>query len=144
MSNNSIPVADDKTSIPPIANGSPSAEETSLSPGKKAALISRAKDVIAGRIPPPALIVPPEVERFMQREFAEEFGWREPPPTPEAIRHIREQLSLQAHYKGKAVACFTNPDGSLAVLAEGQPEIGALFEGLSEEEEVKVVIMDTM
>jgi hypothetical protein len=144
MPQNIVNVTDTKDGITRIANGSPPTAESPLSPEKKDALIARAKDVIAGRIPPQALIVPPEVELFMKREFAEEFAWREPPPTPKAVRHITEQLSLQAHYKGKAVACFTNPDGSLAVLAAGEKEIWALLEDLTEEERVKVLIMDTM
>ena len=144
MSQNSLPVADDKAAIPPIAKGVPSAEEIALTPEKKDSLITRAKDIIAGQVPPPPLIVSPEVELFMKREFAEEFAWREPPPTPEALRHITEQLSLRAYYKGKAVACFTNPDGSLAVLASGEMEIRALLEELTDEERVKVLIMDTM
>jgi hypothetical protein len=103
-------------------------------------LISRAKDIIAGLVRPPALVVPPEIETFLHREF----DGVNPPPTPEAIRYITDRLSLEAYYKGEPVAYFTTVDGIQAVLAAGEREIYALLEGLSEEEEAKVVITDTL
>ena len=113
--------------------------EDDLSPEGKGALIVRAKDVIAGRIRPPAMVVPPEVDEFLQKEF----GGVEPPPTPEAIRRIADHLSLLMYYRGLPVACFTMADGEMVVLASGDREVEALLRGLSEEEAAKVVIADT-
>jgi hypothetical protein len=144
MSQNSVQVADGKAAFPSNANDVPPPRENDLDPEAKSTLVARAKDVIAGRVPAPALVVPPEVERFMQREFAEESAGRKPPPTPEARRHIREQLSLQAVYAGQPVACFTNTDGSLAVLASREKEIWALLEVLTEDERAKVFVADTL
>ena len=141
MSHNSSPVTDGIVAASPHANGSySSCEEPELTQEGKTALVTRAKDVIAGRTPPPPFLVPVEVEEFVQKEITRFPAM----PTPEAIRHIREQLSLQAVYKGIPVASYTMPDGSLSVLGAGEQEIRTLLEGLSEDEEVKILIMDTM
>lgn len=137
MSHNSSPVADGTAAASPHANGSYSTcEEPELTQEAKTALVTRAKDVIAGRTPPPLFLVPVEVEEFVQKEIA-----RFPAlPTAEAIRHIREQLSLQAVYKGNSVVTLTLPDGSLCVLGAGEQEIRALFDGLSAEERDRILI----
>jgi hypothetical protein len=140
MSHNSVEVADEKTDFPPNVGDLPTPKEGDLTPEMKDALIARAKEIIAGRIRPSAMVVPPEVEKFLQREIA---GF-DPPPTPKAIRHITEQLCLQAIYRGEPVACFTTADGMLTVLASGENEIWTLLQELSEDERVKVVITDTM
>ncbi len=139
MSQNSIPISDKTTSIPPSTNGTPSSEEGFLTPEKKAALISRAKDIIAGRVHPEPLPVPQYILDFFEREFA---GY-DPPPTAEAIRYQTDRLSLEDHYKGEPVAVFTTEDGVQAVLAAGELEIWALLDGISDEERVKVIITDT-
>jgi hypothetical protein len=140
MPQNIVNVTDAKDGISSITNGSPSTAEGPLTPEKKDALITRAKDIIAGRIHPEPLPVPQYILDFFEREFA---GY-DPPPTPEAIRFQTDRLSLEAHYKGQPVAVFKTVDGVQAVLAVGEPEIGALFEGLSDEEESKVIITDTL
>jgi predicted metal-binding protein len=63
-----------------------------------------------------------------------------PPATAEAIRRITDELNLQARYGGRAVACFTTNDGTLAVLAVGEQEVRALFGGLTAAEAANVVI----
>ena len=139
MSQNPVPIAD-TNAAPPHANGVPCATECDLTPEAKAALVARAKDVIAGRIPPPPIIAPLAVEEFMQREYAN----YDPPPTAAALRDIREDLSLQAIYAGVPVACFTMPGGFLAVLGVGEQEIWAILKGLSDQEQSKVVVMPTI
>lgn len=102
-------------------------------------VVGRAKDIIAGRIQPPALVATPEIETFLQREF----GNVQQRPTEEAIRRITERLCLEAHFGGQPVACFTTPAGTLAVLASGERDVEALLRGLSDEEQAKVVVTDT-
>lgn len=140
MSRNAVPVADGKSNFPSIATDSPSADADDLTPEQKDALIARAKDIIAGRVRPSALVIPPEIERLLQRDF-EGF---DPPPAPEAIRNISERLSLEAHYQGQPVVCFTTTDGVLTVLAVGEREIRELYQELSHDEKAKVIITDTL
>ncbi len=115
------------------------AREDDLSSETKETIIANAKDVIAGRVLPPALIAAPEVEKFLQLQFKDS----EPPPTVEARQRVMDRLSLQAHYGGRPVACYLTIEGRLAVLAAGDREIEALLGGLSEEEGAKVVVTDT-
>lgn len=123
---------------PPSGDGS-SAREAELLPETTAALVSRAKDIIAGRTQPPALVAPPGVEQHLRREF----GGGEP-PTADALRRITKRLSLEAHYGGRPVACVTTRAGTLAVLASGDREVEALLRGLSDEEGARVVVTDTV
>jgi hypothetical protein len=140
MSHNSVEVVNGKIASSPNVGNSHAVSENDLTPESIDRLVARAKDIIAGRVRPPALVVPPEIEELLRREFA---GFN-PPPTPEAIRYITDRLSLEAHYKGQPVACFTTTEGIQAVLAVGEREIWPLLEGLSDEEEAKVVITDTL
>lgn len=104
------------------------------------ALLAHARDVIAGRVQPPPLPVPPEVERFLQHEFGP--GGME--VTPAALRRITERLCLEAIYRGQPVVCVTTPAGTVAVVATGETEIFALLKGLSGEERSKVMFTDTV
>jgi hypothetical protein len=115
----------------PISQGGETASGTEL--------IQRAKDVIAGRVPPPVLVPPPEVEQFLRREFEH----CEPPPTALALRRIADRLTLDATYRGEPVAVFTHSGGALAVLAAGEREIIALLDGLDDVERSKVMVTDT-
>ena len=116
-----------------------SAKEEALAPERKDALVNRAKDIIAGRTPPPELIAPPEVRQFLNREFGE----AERKPTADALRRATEWLSLEAHYAGRPVACFTTRAGGLAVMASGEIEVEAVLRGLSDDERAKVVVIDS-
>ena len=139
MSHNSVRDAGGMAGAPPSLGDAIPAREGDLAPEIKDALISRAKEIIAGRVRPPAMVAPPGVETFLQQEF----GAKAPPPTSEAVRRVTERLSLQAQYAGRPVACFTTADGSLAVLASGDREVEALLRGLSESEAAMVVVTDT-
>jgi len=139
MSHNSVHVADGKAGSPPNTSDIHAPIGDDLTPEMKNSVITRAKEIMACRICPPSMAVPPEVERFLQREFS---GCN-PPPTPEAIRRISEDLSLQAHYRGIPIACFTTAEGYLTVLASGESEIFALLKGLSHEEGAKILVTDT-
>ncbi len=54
------------------------------------AKIAWAKDVIAGRIVPSAMPLRADVVAHLKKEF----GDRNPPPTPEAVRRISDETSL--------------------------------------------------
>ena len=125
--------------IVPIARDILSESNGDLAPEVKAALVAEAKDILAGRVRPPAMAATPDVLKWLDREF-EGF---EPPATPDAIRRIAERVHLVATYAGRPVACGTTADGFLVVLASGEHEIEALLDGLSDAERSKVVIMDT-
>lgn len=127
------------TTIPDAVGWSGAAPDAGpAAPVRDADVVARAREVIAGRVRPPVLATPPDVEAFLRREFAD----KEPPPTPEAIRRLTEHLTLQAKYADCPVAVFTNADGSLAVVAVGESEIRALLDGLSPEEKSKVMVTD--
>jgi hypothetical protein len=140
MSNSNL-VHDDtgKVAFPTDPAETDSERDDELSPETAAGLIARAKDVLAGRVQPAVLVVPPQVEQFLQRELGE--GKRR--PTAEALRRITDRLCLEAHYGGRPVACTTTQAGTLAVLASGERQVEAVLRGLSEEEKPKVVIIDT-
>lgn len=141
MSHNKLVHEVGEKAVPwPSSGNGECATEVELPSEKTDALLGRARDILAGRIQPPALVVPPEVEQFLQREFRE----CEPQPTAEALRRITERLCLEAHYGGQPVACFTTLAGTLAVLASGDVEVEALLRGLSVEEASKVVVNDTV
>lgn len=53
---------------------------------------------------------------------------------------LRNSLNLQAHYGGRAVACFQAPSGVVAVLAVGEEKIGELLKSLSDDEVSRIVI----
>ena len=127
-----------ETGFPSDASDGAIGSEADLSPEIAAALIDRAKEIIAGRVCPPAPVASPEIEKFLQREFE----GVEPSPTPEAIRRITEGLSLQALYRGQPVVCFKMKSGALAVLASGEREIEALLRGLPESESSRVYVTD--
>jgi hypothetical protein len=139
MMHSSLHETGGEVGMPPNTGDSNVAEEVELSPERKGAIVALAKEIIAGRINPPALVVTPEIERFLKKEF----GSLNPPPTPEAIRRITERLSLQAHYGGRPVACFTTVSGDLAGLAAGESEIETLLRGLSNEETAQVIVTDS-
>jgi len=103
------------------------------------ALVARAKDIIAGRIPPDPIPVPSIVVEFLD----EEFRRFHPQPTAEARRFLTEDLSLQAIYKGTPIASIRMSDRSLAVLAVGEDEIRTLLTHLNNDENADVVIRDT-
>lgn len=97
-------------------------------------LVARARDIIAGRVVPPALVPPPEVVAFLERESATA------PASPAALRHLTSQLTLQTRYAGRAIACFVPPGGEPVVLAVGDTEIEELLRALTEEEGARVVV----
>ena len=109
-------------------------------PERHAALIARAKDILAGRIQPEPLAIPQAITDHLQREF----GDKVPPPTPAALKYITDRLSLEAHYQGQPVVCHTTPDGTQVVLACGEDEIRALYAVLTPEEGARVMISDTL
>jgi len=102
------------------------------------ALVARAKDIIAGRIPPDPIPVPSIVVEFLD----EEFRRFHPQPTAEARRFLTEDLSLQAIYKGTPIACQMLPGDKYTVLAVGNREIEVLLRGLSSSESTKVIVLD--
>lgn len=108
-----------------------------LSTEARDALVARARDIIAGRMPPPELGSTPEIDAHMQREY----GHLEPPPTTEALRFLKNQLLLDAHHSGQVVACLLLDNDELAVLAVGQHEVQALLQSLSDEQGSKVVVV---
>lgn len=130
MSHATIPDAVERNGFTPDAGPVATNGETDV--------VARARDVIAGRVRPPELVTPPDVEAFLRREFAD----KQPPPTPEAIRLLTEHLTLQAEYADCPVVVFKTADGSLTVLAVGECEIRALLDGLSPEEKSKVMVTD--
>ena len=138
MSHNSLPVADSQEGSPPLADRiSP---ETEITTETRAALVDRARQIMAGRIIPEPLALPPELEKAWQKELA---GFPQP-PTMKAIHRITDRLALVAHYDGELVAIVTTAHGRTAVVAVGDDEIKALLDGLSQEESAKVMLTDTM
>ena len=103
------------------------------------AMIDKAKAIIPGRVHPPALVPPPEVEAFLEREFGE-GGMK---ASAQFLRLTTDHLCLEALYRGEPVACFTTDTGGLIVLAVGESEIKALLRSLDNEESSKVIVMDT-
>lgn len=106
------------------------------SPEALAAVVERAQEVIAGRVPARPMATHPEVGRILARELKEKGEYY----TEAALRRTTDSLNLQAHYGGRPVACFTAADGTLDVLAWGEAEIEALFLGLTAEERDRVDI----
>lgn len=139
MSQGSVHDVTGKAGTPPAAASARDGRENDLTPEIRDRIPARAREIMAGRVRPAALPVPPGLARFLQREF----GSVDSPPTPEAIRRLTGRLSLEAHYGGHPVACFTTTEGTLAVLAAGEQEIAALLEGLTGEEAASVVVMDS-
>ena len=130
----------------PVAIGSqpnlcvgPASKEGEISAESRAALLARAKDIIAGRLRPDPLPDPPGADEYLQREF----GDKVPPPTPEAVRRIKEEWALQLKYNGEGIVYFRSEDGSMAVLGSGDDEILALLRGLSDTDRRKVIVRDT-
>jgi len=130
----------------PLTNGSispslpsPVSARSGLSPERSEALLARAKDIIAGRLRPDPLPDTPGADEYLQKEFGDKI----PPPTPEAIRWIKEEWSLQLKYQGESIVSFTMSDGRLAVLGAGLDEIRALLRGLSDSERPTVIVRDT-
>ena len=104
-----------------------------------AELVARAKAIIAGRLPPPAMDTPAFIAEHLEKEFA---GY-EPPPTVEAIRRIANQSIIQHIYSGTPVLSLILPGDCRAVLAAGEKDIWALLAGLSHAEIAKVVLETT-
>ena len=130
----------------PVAIGSPpnvcagsASKEDELPPERKAALLARAQDIIAGRLIPEPLPESPAIREFLHREF----GDKVPPPTPEAIRQIIEHDSIQRLGRGRLIAYCTIADGRKVVLAMGEDEIFYLLDELSDDEDARVIVSDT-
>jgi hypothetical protein len=107
-----------------------------LPPERRDQIVARAKEIIAGRRPADPMVEAAGVETFLRHE-ADRFP---APLDPAARRRIADALNLQAHYGGLPVACFTTAEGVLAVLAAGESEVDALFQGLGAEEAARVVV----
>lgn len=103
-------------------------------------VVTRAKAILSGQRAVPPLPAPAEVETFLARQYA----GLSPSPTPDAVRMIRERLTLEAVYRGTPVACCTTADGDLAVLAEGDDEIAYVLASLNDDEAHRVVVLDTL
>ena len=110
-----------------------------LSPERSAALLARAKDIIAGRIHPDPLSDWPGADARLQADFGDKI----PPPTAEAVRAIKEDWSLEYNYRGKPVICYRMDNGVLAVLGEGDEEILSILTGLSDNERHDTIVLDT-
>ena len=103
------------------------------------ALLARARDILAGRIVPPPIKPPPGLLESLDREF----GWRVPPPTPEAIRFLCDEAGLDYKYRGEIVAVCKSADGGQAVLAVGEHELRTLLDGLTDDERSRVCTVVT-
>jgi len=130
----------------PLTNGSispslpsPIPARSGLSAERSAALLARAKDIIAGRLIPDPLPESPGIREFLHREF----GDKVPPPTHEAIRQIIEHDSIQRLARGRLIAYSTIADGRKVVLAMGEDEIFYLLAELSDDEDARVIVSDT-
>ncbi len=104
------------------------------------AVVARAKGIIAGRIRPEPIVPPPEVVEFLRKEMT----GRDPAPTPEFLRFFTDRLNLEAIYKGEPVLCHTTADQVQTVLAVGQPEIFAVLDALTDHEQSRVIVLDTL
>ncbi len=140
MSSEATATAPGMNSPPSTPEDGPVGRGAELSVTAREALAARARDIMAGRVPPPPLPIPDWVIPRLEKEFA---GY-DPPPTPEAIRFITDRVSLEQRYKGEPVAVFRMPDGFQAVLACGEVEILALLYELTHEEGAQVVVTDTL
>jgi hypothetical protein len=123
------PVSD---AVPPIPTGPESADanditvESTLAPD-----IQFARDLIAGQVRPLAIPSPVAVEDSLKLL----------PLNGQPPRWLRDAFTLQAHYGGRAVACFqASPSSEVAVLAVGEQAIGELLKSLSDEEAERIVI----
>ena len=122
------------SSLPPRVGPEPE-----LTPEAVEALVARAKDVIAWRIPGPTLVIPKEVEDFSARQIAS-FPFV---PDPKVMRHMKEQASLEAICQGELVAVIRDMNEDLAVLAVGSRAVFAMLDGLSDDELSKVLVTNT-
>ncbi len=86
--------------------------------------------------------IPWSRQNAVKNILAHEIEGQEPPVTEAAKRKVTDWLNLQAHYPDRLVACFTTAEGVLTVLAEGEEEIEALYQGLSDTEAAQVVVKD--
>ncbi len=103
-----------------------------------AELLARTRDIIAGRIVPPAM-EDPEFDDLMAKEFA---GY-EPPPTADAIRYLRERQCLEKLYRGQPVLTFKTGSGDKVVIVSGERDIFFLLRTLPIHERARVVVEDT-
>ena len=117
---------------PLIPNGSGSASGIDAAvESVLAADIQFARDLIAGKVRPHVIPCPAVVEDSLKRL----------PLDGEPPRWLRDAFTLQAHYGGRAVACFqASPSSEVAVLAVGEQAIGTLLKSLSDEEAERIVI----
>ena len=107
-------------------------------PSADAELLAYARDIIAGRIVPPAM-EDPEFDALMAKEFA---GY-EPPPTATAIRFLRERQCLERLYRGQPVLTFKTGSGDKVVIVSGERDIFFLLRTLPDHERARVVVEDT-
>ena len=128
----------------PLPNGSispshpsPIPTRGSLSPERSAALLARARDIIAGRLRPDPLPDWPGADARLQADFGDKI----PPPTVEAVRAIKEDWSLEYNYPGQGIVTYRMDNGILAVLGAGDEEILLLLRGLSIQERSNVVVL---
>ena len=94
------------------------------------------------RPPPRGLLpVPPEVEDLLavHAEALTRQG-RIQFMTPEAWKRQRDQYTLEYYYDGQIVAARTTSQG-IEVVAVGLEEIGEVFQGMSQEEVLKIRIL---
>ena len=111
---------------PASAGGNAGVAESVLAPD-----VQFARDLIAGKVRPLAMPRPVPAEDSLQRL----------PLKGEPPRWLRDAFTLQAHYGGRAVACFqATASSDIAVLAVGERAIGELLKSLSNEEADRIVI----
>jgi len=102
-----------------------------------AALLARARDIIAGRLRPDPLPDWPGADARLHADF----GDKVPPPTAEAIRRIKEEWSLDFNCRGHGVVSYRMDNGNLAILGVGDEEILLILRGLSDQELSNVVVI---
>ena len=104
------------------------------------AVVARARDIIAGRDPGPAL---PDQSRLRAR-LDREFGHRVPPPTPEAIAYQLNQNAIVEYGGGRLLLVYVAPDGLMTPLAAGDEEPFAVYHALPAADRAKTCITDSL
>lgn len=108
---------------------------------RKAALVAYAKDVIAGRVVPPPMVLDARRTALLDAALAEAAG-PYPPATPEAVRWATDWECLYAQYPNEVFLYFNTAGGYMTVLAAGEEDVLAVLAGLTPEEDCQA-IMDT-
>ncbi|HEX3316262.1 MAG TPA: hypothetical protein VHR72_15295 [Gemmataceae bacterium] len=113
--------------------------EPELTPEMREALVVRAKDVIAHRMPGPTVAIPQSVQDF----FAQQIKTFPAEPDPKVMKEMAEEASLQEICQGELVAVIRDMNDDLTVLAVGTREVDVVLDSLTDHERSKILVRGT-